>query len=67
MLGRVAVRPPVEPSLLSVIRDEDVIVVAREEATRLLAVDPHLFANAELRRAVEALVDDERADYLEKA
>jgi ATP-dependent DNA helicase RecG len=53
--------------LLSVLRDEEVIEVARDEATRLVESDPHLFANADLRRAVEAMLDDERADYLEKA
>jgi ATP-dependent DNA helicase RecG len=53
--------------MLSVIRDEDVIVEARTEAVRLVAEDPHLFASVGLRRAVDALLVDERADYLEKA
>jgi ATP-dependent DNA helicase RecG len=53
--------------LLSVLRDEEVIELARGEATRLVATDPHLFANADLRRAVDALLADERSDYLEKA
>ncbi|HEX7189928.1 MAG TPA: ATP-dependent DNA helicase RecG [Actinomycetes bacterium] len=53
--------------LLSVLRDEPVIVAAREDATALVDRDPHLFANAELRHAVDALLADERSDYLEKA
>ncbi len=53
--------------LLSVLRDEEVIELARGEATRLVAADPHLFANADLRRAVDTLLADERSDYLEKA
>ncbi len=53
--------------LLSVLRDEPVIVAAREDATALVERDPHLFANAELRHAVDALLADERSDYLEKA
>ncbi|HEU4911049.1 MAG TPA: ATP-dependent DNA helicase RecG [Actinomycetes bacterium] len=53
--------------LLSVLRDEALIEVARAEATRLVATDPHLFANADLRHAVDALLADERSDYLEKA
>jgi ATP-dependent DNA helicase RecG len=53
--------------LLSVLRDERVIEQARAEATRLVAQDPHLFANAALRQAVDALLDDERSEYLEKA
>jgi ATP-dependent DNA helicase RecG len=53
--------------LLSVLRDEDLIAQAREEATSLVDRDPHLFANAALRRAVAGLLSDERSDYLEKA
>jgi ATP-dependent DNA helicase RecG len=53
--------------LLSVLRDEALIEQAREEATRLVDTDPHLFANAALRRAVDALLDDERSEFLEKA
>jgi len=53
--------------LLSVIRDEDVIVAAREEASALVAADPDLAAHPVLLAAVHDLVDDERAGYLEKA
>jgi ATP-dependent DNA helicase RecG len=53
--------------LLRVIRDEDVIVTARAEAEALLAEDPRLDHHVGLRVAVAALVDEERADYLEKA
>jgi ATP-dependent DNA helicase RecG len=53
--------------LLSVLRDEELIEQARDEATRLVTADPHLFASADLRRAVDALLEDERSDYLEKA
>jgi ATP-dependent DNA helicase RecG len=53
--------------LLRVIRDEDVIVTARAEAEALLRDDPRLDHHVGLRVAVAALVDAERADYLEKA
>jgi ATP-dependent DNA helicase RecG len=53
--------------LLRVIRDEDVIVTARAEAEALLAEDPRLDHHVGLRVTVAALVDAERADYLEKA
>jgi ATP-dependent DNA helicase RecG len=53
--------------LLSVIRDEDVIVAAREEASDLVDADPDLLAHPVLRAAVAELVDDKRAGYLEKA
>ena len=53
--------------LLRVIRDEDVIVTARAEAEALLRDDPRLDHHVGLRVTVAALVDEERADYLEKA
>jgi ATP-dependent DNA helicase RecG len=53
--------------LLSVIRDEDVIVAAREEAVTLVDADPHLSGRGALKRAIESLLAEDRADYLEKA
>ncbi len=53
--------------LLSVVRDADVIASAREEATAAIAVDPDLTANPALAAEVAALVEDDRADYLDKA
>jgi ATP-dependent DNA helicase RecG len=53
--------------LLRLLRDEDVIVAAREEATALVDLDPTLSAYDSLVAAVRALVEDEDVDYLEKA
>ncbi len=53
--------------LLSVLRDEDVIVAARAEATAVVDGDPELAAHPALLAALAAYVDPERADYLEKA
>jgi len=53
--------------LLSVLRDEDVIVDAREEASALVADDPTLERHPVLRAALDAALDPDRADYLEKA
>jgi ATP-dependent DNA helicase RecG len=53
--------------MLAVLRDEDVIATAREEATALVAADPELAAHPLLARAVDAMLDEERADYLEKS
>ena len=53
--------------MLSVLRDEDVIVASREEATALVLGDPDLATVPALARAVAALLDEERADYLEKS
>jgi ATP-dependent DNA helicase RecG len=52
--------------LLSLLRDEDVITAAREEAIALVAEDPMLAKHPALAAAAAALVDEERADYLEK-
>ncbi|QKW21723.1 ATP-dependent DNA helicase RecG [Kitasatospora sp. NA04385] len=52
--------------VLSVLEDEDVIATARAEATRLVAADPELAAHPELRTALESLLDEDRAEYLEK-
>ncbi len=51
--------------LLSVIEHEDVILAAREEATRLVRHDPELADHPDLAASV-ARLDDEHADYLEK-
>ncbi|MCW2897983.1 MAG: recG [Streptosporangiaceae bacterium] len=53
--------------LLTLLRDEDVILQAREEATRLVAADPELAESPVLAAELAALLDDERAEYLEKA
>jgi ATP-dependent DNA helicase RecG len=53
--------------LLSVLRDEAVIEQARDDAVALVGDDPDLTRHPALRDAVEAVLADERADYLEKA
>ncbi len=53
--------------MLAVLRDEDVIEAARLEATDLVAADPDLAGTPALARAIAALLDEERADYLEKS
>nr|BFD93426.1 hypothetical protein KitaXyl93_47860 [Kitasatospora sp. Xyl93] len=52
--------------VLSVLEDEEVILTARTEATRLVAEDPELTAHPELRTALESLLDEDRAAYMEK-
>ncbi|GAA0534403.1 ATP-dependent DNA helicase RecG [Saccharopolyspora subtropica] len=52
--------------MLSLLRDEDVIAQAREEAARLVAEDPQLRHHPGLARMVAEVVDAERAEYLEK-
>ena len=52
--------------LLSLLRDRELIGDARAEAIELVAADPELDRHPELREWVAALVDEERAEYLEK-
>ncbi|HEX5741935.1 MAG TPA: ATP-dependent DNA helicase RecG [Pilimelia sp.] len=52
--------------LLSLLRDEKLIGEARAAAVDLLADDPQLAAHPALAAAVAELVDEERAEYLEK-
>jgi ATP-dependent DNA helicase RecG len=53
--------------MLSVLRDEDIIDEARDEATALVTRDPELLELPALARAVSALLDEEQAEYLEKS
>ncbi len=53
--------------LLSLLRDEDLIVAARAEAADIVAADPTLAAHPLLAAQVAALVNDDQAEYLEKA
>ena len=51
---------------LGVIDDEDVIVAAREDATRLVDADPDLSDHPVLVAALGSLVDDDKAAFLER-
>jgi len=53
--------------LLSLLRDEETISDARDHAQRLVDADPTLSRSPGLAAMVADIVDDERAEYLEKA
>ncbi|XVQ13159.1 ATP-dependent DNA helicase RecG [Spirillospora sp. CA-255316] len=53
--------------LLTLLRDEEVIRQAREEAQLLVEADPDLEEHPGLAAELAALLDDERTDFLEKA
>jgi ATP-dependent DNA helicase RecG len=53
--------------LLRLLRDEDLILEAREAAAALVEGDPELARHGALAQAVSDLVDAERAEFLEKA
>ncbi|WP_283134186.1 ATP-dependent DNA helicase RecG [Rhizohabitans arisaemae] len=52
--------------MLRLLRDEDVIEEARVAASTLVAEDPKLAAHPALRTELGRLVNEERAEYLEK-
>ncbi|GAA4592097.1 ATP-dependent DNA helicase RecG [Actinoplanes octamycinicus] len=52
--------------LLSLLRDEKLIKEARVEAAELVGDDPDLTGHPALAASVAALVDEDRAEYLEK-
>ncbi|HSV68210.1 MAG TPA: ATP-dependent DNA helicase RecG [Mycobacteriales bacterium] len=53
--------------LLSLLRDEQLIADAREEATALVGDDPELARHPVLAAEIAVLLTDDRAEYLEKA
>jgi ATP-dependent DNA helicase RecG len=53
--------------ILNVLRDEDLIGKARMHAVELVAVDPALKEHEQLKRRASAILNEERADYLDKA
>ncbi|GAA2283736.1 ATP-dependent DNA helicase RecG [Streptomyces atrovirens] len=52
--------------MLAVIDDEEIIAEAREEAAAVVTADPDLTNLPALRTALDALLDEEREQYLEK-
>ncbi|MCX4234659.1 ATP-dependent DNA helicase RecG [Streptomyces sp. NPDC020707] len=52
--------------MLAVIEDEEIIAEARQEATAVVAADPDLAHLPGLRTALQALLDEEREQYLDK-
>ncbi|WP_106398012.1 ATP-dependent DNA helicase RecG [Actinocorallia populi] len=53
--------------LLTLLYDEKLIARAREEAAALTAADPDLSAHPALAEGLAELLDEDRAEYLEKA
>lgn len=53
--------------LLTLLRDESLIAAARQEAVGLVEADPELAAHPALAAAIAASLDEQRAEFLEKA
>jgi len=52
--------------LLRLLRDEDLILAAREDAFAIVTADPGLEQNPTLRDVIASALDDEQAAYLER-
>jgi ATP-dependent DNA helicase RecG len=52
--------------LLSLLRDEELIMAARQAAAQLIQDDPELTAHPELARLAAVLLDEQRAQFLDK-
>ncbi|MFF7717294.1 ATP-dependent DNA helicase RecG [Streptomyces sp. NPDC007988] len=52
--------------VLAVIEDEEIIAAARDEAVSVVTADPELEGLPELRTALDALLDKDREQYLDK-
>ena len=66
VLGQAQSGPRTSLRMLAVIEDEEIIAEAREEATAVVAADPGLENLPGLRTALQALLDEDREQYLEK-
>ena len=53
--------------MLTLLADEELIGQARQEATALVDADPALASHPALAAAISALLDEEQAEFLEKA
>jgi ATP-dependent DNA helicase RecG len=53
--------------MLTLLADEELIGQARQEATALVGADPALASHPALAAAITALLDEEQAEFLEKA
>ena len=52
--------------LLRLLRDEDLILAARQDAFTIVAADPGLLNHPALRNVIASALDDEQAAYLER-
>ncbi len=53
--------------MLTLLADEELIGQARQEATAVVDADPDLHGHPALAEAISALLDEEQAEFLEKA
>jgi ATP-dependent DNA helicase RecG len=53
--------------MLRLLSDEEIIAFAREEASALVEADPQLTEHPAVRQAIEELLGEQRAEFLDKA
>ncbi|MDQ1536464.1 MAG: ATP-dependent helicase RecG, partial [Actinomycetota bacterium] len=66
VLGAVQSGGKSQLQLLSLLRDEKLILAAREDAFAIVGADPDLERHPALRDAIASALDDEQAAYLER-
>jgi ATP-dependent DNA helicase RecG len=67
VLGAVQAGRKSSLKMLTLLADEELIGQARQEATALVGADPALASHPALAAAISALLDEEQAEFLEKA
>jgi ATP-dependent DNA helicase RecG len=67
VLGAVQAGRQSSLKLLQLLRDEELIAQARQEASAVVHGDPWLARHGALSAAIDALLGDQRAEYLDKA
>jgi ATP-dependent DNA helicase RecG len=67
VLGAAQAGRPSTLKMLQLLRDEELIAQARQEATTVVHGDPWLARHGALSAAIDALLGDQRAEYLDKA
>jgi ATP-dependent DNA helicase RecG len=67
VLGAAQAGRPSTLKMLQLLRDEELIANARQEASTVVYADPWLARHGALSAAIDALLGDQRAEYLDKA
>jgi ATP-dependent DNA helicase RecG len=66
VLGAAQAGRPVSLKLLRLLADEDLIALARDEASALIEADPGLDGHPVLREAIDDMLGPQRAEFLDK-
>jgi ATP-dependent DNA helicase RecG len=67
VLGAAQTGPRSSLKMLRLLSDEELIAFAREEASALVEADPQLTGHPAVKQAIEDLLGEQRAEFLDKA